>query len=350
MLGNFKLSTKFSLLLLLIFVSATLVGGWILARLLEQTAITEISDRGQVLMEAIDSVRNYTNSRINPLLAPQLETRADFIPEAIPSFAARQVFEGLRQNPEYKDFLYKDAATNPTNLSDKADKFEASLIAQFRREPQLKARSGFQDMYGKQMFYYARPLKISNAKCLRCHSTPAKAPKSHLATYGRENGFGWQLNQIVATQIIYVPANRVFDRVHQTFFWCIGVFILTFFVAILLINYLLHRHVIQPLQPIIQTAEQVSTDTSDCEQAKAIESKRLQAIAKHGDEIGHLGRVLQKTLRAVYMREDNLKQQLHQLQSELETLKKERQIAQKAQSEYLQSLRNEAQDRQNKWN
>jgi len=59
------------------------------------------------------------------------------------------------------------------------------------------------------VFYIARPLAITKESCLRCYSTPEAAPKVSWQTHGKENGFGWKLNEIVASQIISVPAEEV---------------------------------------------------------------------------------------------------------------------------------------------
>jgi hypothetical protein len=170
MLGNFKLATKFTLFLSLVFIGAILISGFALSKALERKAEDEINYRGQVLMQMVNSVRNYTNTRINPLLAQRLETQEEFIPEAIPSFSAKEVFENFRENKEYKNYFYKDATLNPTNLADKADPFETELIERFRNKPGLQTISGFRNMFGEELFYSARPLPITNHQSPRSTS------------------------------------------------------------------------------------------------------------------------------------------------------------------------------------
>lgn len=346
---NFKLATKFSLLLSLVFIGAVFSSGLFLSQALERKAEAEISDRGQVLMEIVNSVREYTNFRINPLLAPKLETETQFIPEAIPTFATREVFEGLRQNPEYKNYLYKDAATNPTNLSDKADEFETNLIEQFRQNRDLKTISGFRDLFDEKLFYIARPFTVTKASCLRCHSTPAAAPKSHIATYGSENGFGWKLNDIVATQIIYVPASKVIENARQASYLFVGIFVFIFTVFILLIKYLLQQNVIRPLQPMAQIAEKVSTGTLNHAEAQELEFKHLRAIAKQKDELGQLGRIFQRMVQEVYTREQNLKQQIQELSIEIDQSKRVCELKEISETEYFQNLQNQAKHLRDNW-
>ena len=56
MSGNFKLATKFTLLLSLVFIGAILISGFALSKALEQKAEDEIDYRGQVLMQMVNSV------------------------------------------------------------------------------------------------------------------------------------------------------------------------------------------------------------------------------------------------------------------------------------------------------
>jgi hypothetical protein len=43
-----------------------------------------------------------------------------------------------------------------------------------------------------------------------------------LATYGSDNGFGWQLNQIVSAQIISVPSQEIFANAQRTWTLIMG--------------------------------------------------------------------------------------------------------------------------------
>jgi methyl-accepting chemotaxis protein len=349
MLDNFKLATKFTLLLSLVFIGAIFVSGFALSMALERKAQDEINYQGQILIQMVNSVRDYNDAHVANLLEPKLETQERFLPETIPSFAAREVFENLRKNKEYADFLYKDATLNPTNLRDKADDFETALIERFKKEPGKQSLSGFRTLFGEQLFYSARPFAITQSKCLRCHNTPQEAPKSQLATYGTDNGFGWKLNQVLGTQIIYVPASKIFNSAHHSFSLFIGIFIIIFTLVILVINYLLKRNVIQPLKPMAQLAQKISTDSMSYDEAQEFERKSLTTIIQRTDELGQLGRVFQKMVREIYAREQRLRQQVQELRIKIDESKRNRQVAEIAESEYFQKLREDAKQIRNQW-
>lgn len=348
MFNRFKLATKFTLLLSLVFVGAIVISGVLLSHALEQKAESEIGYRSQMLAETMNSVRAFTNSHISPLLMPMVDAQATFIPEVIPSYTVREVFESFRKNADYKDFFYKDALLNPTNLRDKADEFEANLTKRFNSESGLKNISGFRDSVGEKMFYSARPLSVKNTTCLRCHSTPEAAPKSHIASYGSENGFGWKLNEVLGSQIIYVPASKVFDDANRASFLIIGIFVGIFALVILLINYLLKRNVLQPIKPMAQLAQKISMDEISAEEAAEFEHGKLAMIVKRNDELGQLGRVFQRMVQEIYAREQQLRQQLQKLRLEIDDTKRARQVAEIAESESFQKLQEEARAMRNK--
>ena len=255
---NTKISTKFNLLVIIIFIIGILLSGATFWTILQQRAEAEVSSKALVLMETINAVRNYTQDRVNPLLKERLETQSEFTPEAIPTFSAREVFEYFRKNEGYESFIFKDAAPNPTNLRDRADDFETKLVQEFQNQPSLQEKNGWRDFSFGQAFYTARPFALTKPSCLECHSTPDIAPKSLLTTYGSKHGFGWKLNDIVAAQIVYVPAEEIMASVRRSFVMTLGILIGTFFIVVFSLNFLLKRSVIQRIQKIAKTAQAVS--------------------------------------------------------------------------------------------
>ncbi|MEC4888051.1 MAG: DUF3365 domain-containing protein [Scytonema sp. PMC 1070.18] len=281
MLKNLKLKQKFTILLLTILVIGLGLSGFALSSLLTRKATNDIATRALTLIDTMTSVREYTNTQINPELSDELETK--FVPQTVAAYSAREVFEILRNKPDYRDFFYKEAALNPTNLRDKADSFEAEILKRFRNEKNLKKVSGFRSLPGGDIFYIARPLTISNQTCLICHSRPEVAPKTMIERYGSSNGFGWQMNEIVAAQIVSLPSSKVIQEAHQSSFAIILLVSIVFIAVILLVNIFLNREVILPLKRITRVAEEVSTGHMD------VDFDQLS-----NDEIGNLAKAFKR--------------------------------------------------------
>ncbi|MCC5616426.1 DUF3365 domain-containing protein [Nostoc sp. CHAB 5836] len=281
MLKNLNLKQKFTILLLVILTFGLSLSGFALSSLLRENAKQDISSTGLMLMETMSSVRKYTSTQVNPELADKLDT--EFLPESVPAYSAREVFEILRQRREYRDFFYKEATLNPTNLRDKADGFETEIVEKFRNQSALKEVSGFRSIPGGDIFYIARPLPVSEESCLKCHSTPDVAPQSMITLYGAANGFGWKLNEIVGAQIITVPANNVINKANQSSFVIILIVSTIFIATILLVNFFLNRQVVMPLKRMTRIAEEVSTGHME------VEFEQMS-----NDEIGNLAKAFKR--------------------------------------------------------
>jgi HAMP domain-containing protein len=263
LLKDLKLGKKFTILLLLVFAGGVAFSGIALADILSRHAQNEITSKAFILIGTMNSVREYTDTQIKPELADKMQ--AEFLPQSIPAYSAREVFEKLRADKTYSEFFYKEATLNPTNLRDKADNFEAGIVERFRKDSNLKELKGFRDSPAGKLFYIARPLAISNPDCLACHSTPDRAPKSMIDRYGTANGFGWQPNEVVSAQMITVPASSVFQLTRQLFFLLMGAVTVVFAAAIFLVNFWLKRYVVRPLNRMARAAEAVSTGDTEAE-------------------------------------------------------------------------------------
>ncbi len=203
--------------------------------------------------------------------------------------------EDIRKNPQYTDFFYKEATLDPTNLRDKADPFEEGLVNQFRGNQNLKELTGYRSAPAGDLFYIARPITIKKEACLRCHSTPDAAPKSQLATYGRDNGFGWKLNDIVGAQVISVPASGIINNARRATLIFMAIVIAAFALALLVINWLLKKTVVRPLNRMARVANEVSMGDMDANFEQS-----------SNDEIGNLAEAFGRMKTSLKMAMDML--------------------------------------------
>ncbi len=316
MFRKLRLGTQFTLLLTLIFLGGIILSGITLSEAMQRKAEDEIITKAEILTQTMNAVRSYTSEHITPLLQDQLDTSPTFIREVVPAFSAREVFENFRHQPEYRNFFYKEATLNPTNYKDKANGFESNLIEQFRQQPHLTKLSGYRNIAGANQFYTARPLQVKSASCLQCHSLPSVAPKSQIVSFGGENGFGWQLNEIVTAQTVYVPSDEVFAKGHQYLALAMGIFVSIFAAVVLLINGLLKWRVIRPINQLTAIARNV-TGSITAEQVSPFDSSGITKVARRADEPGQLARAFQHMAQEVATREQNLSLAVEQRTAQL---------------------------------
>lgn len=293
MFKDLKLKQKFTLALLALLLCGIALSGLMLSTVLRRNAQSEVTTTAILLMDTMNSVRNYTSTQIQPQLAERLEVQ--FLPQTVPAYSAREIFESLRSNAQYNDFFYKEATLNPTNLRDKADDFEAKIVEDFREDTNMSEISGFRKAQGRNIFYTARPLSVGKASCLECHSTPEKAPKSMIEYYGPNNGFGWKEGEIIGAQIISVPASNVINKANQATMLTLGVVSAIFALILVLINYLLSKQVVNPLRRMAKIAEEVSRGNMAAE---------FDQNSK--DEVGSIAQAFTRMKRSLMMAMDRI--------------------------------------------
>jgi HAMP domain-containing protein len=271
-----KLLLKFNLVFLLVFALALGATGYVSWTLLERNAREEITQNARLLMDTALAARTYTSNQVNPLLETQM--KYTFLPQSVPAYSATEVFSDLRK--KHTEYGYKEAVLNPTNPRNRAVDWEADIITQFRGNAEWKELQGDRETPTGGSFYVARPIRIGNAACLRCHSTVDAAPKTMVERYGPANGFGWSLNEVVGAQIISVPTKVPLERANKAFTVFMGSVAAVFVVIGVLLNGMLWAMVIRPIGKLSQFADRVSLGE--------LEIPEFQRTSN--DEIGMLAR------------------------------------------------------------
>jgi len=254
-----RLTTKFNLVLFAVFSLGLAIAGYISYSVLQKHAREEVLTQAGMMMEAAMAIRGYTVKEIRPLLT--LQMKREFLPQSVPSYAATQNFETVREmHPEY---TYKEAALNPTNPRDHATDWETDIIRIFRDDPETTEISGERVTPLGQSLYYARPIRISNKNCLTCHSTIDAAPETMIKLYGSNNGFGWQLDEVVGAQVVSVPLSVPLAKARQEFVIFMVSLIAIFAVIFIVINIMLSQIVVKRVREMAHAADDISTGHMD---------------------------------------------------------------------------------------
>jgi protein-histidine pros-kinase len=252
------LRAKFNVLVLVVSVIG--VGLFMLAAnsLVNSVARDEVLQSSRIMMESAAGARKYTSEQIAPILKPMIAHQ--FYAQSVSAYAAKRNFDVIHK--KFPDYMYREAALNPTNPQDRASDWEADIINDFRAHPDKDEISLVRSTATGPMLELARPL-VNKAACLECHNTAATAPASMLALYGSQNGFGWKPNEIIGAQIVSVPmaaSSLRAEHIRQLFVIPFVAFLVLLFVTI---NLLLHFVVIRPIERIAKTAEAVSMGKID---------------------------------------------------------------------------------------
>jgi HAMP domain-containing protein len=255
------LRVKFNLALLAAFAVGMLVAVVVLQHVFINYARTQVLENASIMMTAANAIRNYTTRDLVPLLP--MEHNGKFVAESVPAYAAQKNFKEVQA--AFAGFSYREPALNPTNLSNRAQGWEADIINLFRNEPARHEFVTERDTPNGPTLNLARPLTISSVACLTCHSTPSVAPAALTRSYGSVNGFGWKLNETIGAQIVSVPMAVPFKLAREAYVSFLIILLAIFAVVFVVLNLLLHYLILAPIKKVSAIADAVSLGEENVE-------------------------------------------------------------------------------------
>jgi HAMP domain-containing protein len=286
------LRLKFNLVLVAVFLIGFASAGLISRQLLQDNARDEVVRNARLMMEAALAVRSYTVDQVKPHLDPMLAEV--FLPQTVPAYAATETLHSVQK--KYPGYSYKEATLNPTNPRDRTTDWEADIVHQFRNDAQTTEVISERLAATGRVLYIAKPIQITNAACLSCHSVPAAAPASMLKIYGEANGFGWKHNEIIGAQVVTVPMDipvQNADRALKTFLLSLaGVFLMVFIVLNLMLSWM----IVRPIRRMSQAADQVSTGNFDVPE---FSERGKDEVAVLGGAFNRMRRSLDKAMQMI---------------------------------------------------
>ncbi|KPF47398.1 DUF3365 domain-containing protein [Rhizobium sp. AAP43] len=246
-----RIEFRLGLILAVCFVFGLLIAGYISYTLEFRQARSEVNEKSRVLLEMGLAMRNYTSSQLAPIVRKL--GYEEFHPQMVPSYGAQTTLALLRK--EFPDYRYREASLNPTNIADRANDWEVTLLQDFQRDAGLAELSGEAGEGAERRYFLARPLRMPSEACLQCHSTPQVAPASMVAKYGN-NGFGWRMGDVIGMQLVEVPVAAPNAQAARSLAVTIGALTCVFVLSLAVFLLLLRRYVTHPLETITrQTIE-----------------------------------------------------------------------------------------------
>lgn len=140
--------------------------------------------------------------------------------------------------------------------------------------------------------------------------------------------------KIMGVALVYLSTDHVWESIQDELRVAavVVIFILT---GGLLLSVVLSRRVTRPIAQLTSAAADLEANTFDPDS--------LKETAGRQDEIGKLAQVFTRMAQEVRLREQRLKQEVRQMQIEIDHTQKMRQVAQITESDYFQHLKKKAQ-------
>ena len=262
MFKKLGLARRFSVILLLIFIITLPIITTTLYYFFRENAIREVADKALLTMHSMESIRKYVGKELRPVINREIPEK--FVLEGASGFyILRKISYNLQESqPNYK---YKQASANPLAPENKADYYEEWLLGQFQKDQKLKELKGLRTDTAVPLYYIARPVFADRDECMKCHGDSALAPKEQVERYGTASGYNYAMGSVVGSNIIYVPASVPIAIAQRSTVIVAVVFTMLFFIIFGVINLLIRRSIIQPIERFVRTADQVSKGKFDNE-------------------------------------------------------------------------------------
>ncbi|GAB4419936.1 MAG: DUF3365 domain-containing protein [Thermodesulfovibrionales bacterium] len=254
MLRNLKLRTRFTIIMVIVYLCSLpvmIIGSYYI---LKQNAVRETLEESNLMLAAMEGARKYTGDVLRPAVTKELPNR--FIVEAMSAtFVAKGIEKRIREKlPSYS---FKEATLNPLNLEYKADSFEKEKIEGFRTGKLTKEWRGYKQTEAGSFYVIMRPVEVK-PDCLRCHGDPTFAPPEVRERYGTTHGYGWKAGEIQTVNTIYVPADVPIQNAKKALVLFSVIYSLFFFAVIIVIDRLIKASIIKPIERFVDVADEIS--------------------------------------------------------------------------------------------
>lgn len=200
--------TRFSLMLILIYVLSVPVISGISYVILKDNAIDYAYRTGRLFLSTFEATRHYVGYELRPRLYDELPGR--FVLEGMSrSYVAGKIAHDVLK--KYPGYRYKHASFDPKNPLNEADPFEEEIIREFQTSS-LHEWKGMRTVNGNEYYVIAIPGNPVRKDCLLCHGDPDQAPREVIELYGREAGFGRKIGEIIDGLFAYIPIKIPLDN------------------------------------------------------------------------------------------------------------------------------------------
>jgi hypothetical protein len=206
-------------------------------------------------------------------------------------------------------YYYKECAINARNHLNEADNIEKQFLVELNMDRQLKVQSGVKNFDGKPYFYILRRGDSMEDACIRCHSTPERAPGTLVEQYGSERSFNRNVGEALSALSIRIPLEHAYVEANKLALRLSIVVVISFACMFLLLYMLLRRDIFNPLSLMRQKTEDI------CENEQNLGT---DIPALYGTELNDLIVTFNTMSRRVKDQMDKLEERVKERTSELE--------------------------------
>jgi PAS domain S-box-containing protein len=213
MFRPFGTKTYLALALGLLFVILSVVVVVLVNMSMRRLALADAEEASRMLLDHNLAVHTYFSQDLKPKLFDKLGPIASkdyFEPVWMSSTYAIRKMDWYFRHFNPSPYYYKECAINARSPENEADDYEKAFLVELQNNPQLTVNSAIRVLEGKPYFAVLRRGEAMEESCLRCHSSPDRAPGDLVRHYGPERSFHRKVDEVVQAISIRIPLSEAF--------------------------------------------------------------------------------------------------------------------------------------------
>lgn len=232
----------------------------------KKQAIAIAEKKSLILLQHNLAIHNYFNKHLKPKIFAH--TNGNRNPDYFDStwmsstYAVREIFNSYEKYSEHR-YYYKEAAINARSPHNEADDFERDFIQRLNKDKNFQKTSGVRDFDGKPYYYALMRGESMEEGCMRCHSTPDKAPSGLVKAYGPARSFNRSVGEVVSAVSIHIPLAEAYNQANSFSIKLSAVLLSLLFVMFILQSKLIDSLVLAPLNYFKSRADAIARDTEN---------------------------------------------------------------------------------------
>jgi len=223
---------------------------------MKKQALIEAEAKARIITDLSLSIHTYFSHNLKPAvfkISDKTSSNQYFDPVWMSStYAVRGIkkyFSEINENGYY----YKECAINARSPENEADEYERGFIDELNSSG-IESRTTVRVINGSTYLDILRRGEVMEKSCLRCHSTPGKAPLEMVSYYGSEKSFNRTDGEVISAISIRIPLEEAYgdaDRLSMMLSGIIFFIVLIYAVGNIEIN---RRLIFSPLEKLQRRA------------------------------------------------------------------------------------------------
>lgn len=144
-------------------------------------------------------------------------------------------------------YYYRECTVNSRSPQNEAKEYEKPYYRQFENNPDMEQHTSIITLEGRPHFVLFQRGETMKESCIRCHSTPARAPEGLVEIYGPERGFGKEVGRMASLASVRIPLEAAFSKANEYSAELSVYLVMLLGLLILVLVFVNKRFVIDPL-------------------------------------------------------------------------------------------------------